>query len=173
MTEPVTPSIGWAVVHLFCKPTPDTDAERLWRREGRQSQEHLVSTAAILGHKADLCVWVSVPISACCDNCKTAPTGRTRRGRLLCLADGGERVREGHAAGMLDLRLYPPLPVEGKKFCFYPMSNAARHRPELVHVPYDDRERLMREHGASGRKFAGRITQLVTGSAGSTTTSGL
>ncbi len=29
MTEAITPSIGWAVVHLFCKPTPLTDAEAI------------------------------------------------------------------------------------------------------------------------------------------------
>jgi chlorite dismutase len=32
--------------------------------------------------------------------------------------------------------------------------------------PFEDRERLMREHGASGRNFRGRITQLITGSTG-------
>jgi chlorite dismutase len=33
-------------------------------------------------------------------------------------------------------------------------------------LPYDDRNALMREHGASGRTFAGRVLQVVTGSAG-------
>src|SRR5690606_31797452 len=33
-------------------------------------------------------------------------------------------------------------------------------------LPYDDRKELMYEHGASGRKFAGRVLQVVTGSTG-------
>ena len=33
-------------------------------------------------------------------------------------------------------------------------------------TPYDERKEMMYEHGASGRKFAGKIVQLVTGSTG-------
>jgi len=33
-------------------------------------------------------------------------------------------------------------------------------------LPYDERKELMYEHGASGRKFAGRVLQVVTGSTG-------
>ena len=33
-------------------------------------------------------------------------------------------------------------------------------------LPFETRKELMHEHGTSGRKFAGRIVQLVTGSTG-------
>jgi chlorite dismutase len=33
-------------------------------------------------------------------------------------------------------------------------------------LPYSEREDLMRAHGASGRTFAGRVLQVVTGSTG-------
>ena len=33
-------------------------------------------------------------------------------------------------------------------------------------LPYEEREQLMRGHGATGRTFAGRILQLITGSTG-------
>jgi chlorite dismutase len=33
-------------------------------------------------------------------------------------------------------------------------------------LPYQEREALMRDHGATGRTFAGRVLQLVTGSTG-------
>ena len=33
-------------------------------------------------------------------------------------------------------------------------------------LAYDERERLMRQHGALGREFKGRILQVVTGSTG-------
>jgi peroxiredoxin len=33
-------------------------------------------------------------------------------------------------------------------------------------TPYDERKEMMYEHGASGRTFAGRVLQVVTGSSG-------
>jgi chlorite dismutase len=33
-------------------------------------------------------------------------------------------------------------------------------------LDFDDRKRLMMDHGKSGRRFAGRIVQLITGSTG-------
>jgi chlorite dismutase len=33
-------------------------------------------------------------------------------------------------------------------------------------LPFDRRKELMHEHGVSGRKFAGRIVQVITGSTG-------
>jgi chlorite dismutase len=33
-------------------------------------------------------------------------------------------------------------------------------------TPFEAREEMMREHGRSGRTFAGRIVQLITGSTG-------
>ena len=33
-------------------------------------------------------------------------------------------------------------------------------------LSYEDRERLMRQHGAIGREFKGRILQVITGSTG-------
>ena len=77
-----------------------------------------------------------------------------------------------YAAGMpqemLDARLYPKLPPADKPaICFYPMSKR-RGAPDQnwFTTPFDDRKEMMYEHGASGRKFSGRILQLVTGSTG-------
>ena len=68
---------------------------------------------------------------------------------------------------MLNARLYPQLPPEGKpSFCFYPMSKRRNVEQNWFTEPYDRRKELMYEHGASGRKFAGRLTQLITGSTG-------
>ena len=51
-------------------------------------------------------------------------------------------------------------------WCFYPMSKRREATNNWFTLPYDDRRELMHEHGASGRKFAGRVTQLITGSTG-------
>ena len=50
--------------------------------------------------------------------------------------------------------------------CFYPMSKRRLPEQNWYALPYEDRKALMMEHGASGRRFAGRILQLITGSTG-------
>ena len=68
---------------------------------------------------------------------------------------------------MAAARLHPELPPEGKPaFCFYPMSKRRNDGANWFTLDYDDRKRLMHEHGASGRKFAGRVVQVITGSTG-------
>jgi chlorite dismutase len=64
-------------------------------------------------------------------------------------------------------RLYPQLPPEGKPaWCFYPMTKRRDPEQNWYTLDYDDRKELMYEHGTSGRKFAGRVLQVVTGSTG-------
>jgi chlorite dismutase len=64
-------------------------------------------------------------------------------------------------------RLHPNLPPEGKQaFCFYPMSKRRGDVHNWFTLPHDDRKELMYAHGMSGRKFSGRILQVVTGSTG-------
>jgi chlorite dismutase len=124
---------------------------------------------AVLGHKADLGFLALGP-----------DVWHLRRFQAALQAAGLElsesyvsltEVSE-YAAGMpqemLDARLYPKLPpAEKRAICFYPMSKR-RGGPEQnwFTTPYDDRKEMMYEHGASGRKFSGRILQLVTGSTG-------
>jgi chlorite dismutase len=68
---------------------------------------------------------------------------------------------------MLRPRLYPVLPPAGKPaWCFYPMSKRRGAGANWFTLPFDDRRDLMHEHGTSGRKFAGRIVQLITASTG-------
>jgi chlorite dismutase len=64
-------------------------------------------------------------------------------------------------------RLHPQLPPEGKAaFCFYPMSKKRDAHANWFVLPYEQRSELMQEHGRSGRTFAGRVVQVVTGSTG-------
>src|SRR3546814_14861774 len=66
-----------------------------------------------------------------------------------------------------EARLHPKLPPEGKSaFCFYPMSKRRGDVHNWFAEDYERRKELMYAHGASGRKFAGRVLQVVTGSTG-------
>jgi chlorite dismutase len=51
-------------------------------------------------------------------------------------------------------------------WCFYPMSKRREGDVNWFTLPYERRSELMQEHGASGRKFAGRIAQYITASTG-------
>jgi chlorite dismutase len=62
-------------------------------------------------------------------------------------------------------RLYPSIP-ESKYICFYPMD---RRRGESVNwytVPMAERQRMMHEHGMVGRRYAGQVRQIISGSIG-------
>jgi chlorite dismutase len=73
----------------------------------------------------------------------------------------------GMPEAMLQPRLYPELPPADKPaWCFYPMSKRRGADANWFTLPFDRRKELMHEHGISGRKFAGRIVQVITGSTG-------
>jgi chlorite dismutase len=62
-------------------------------------------------------------------------------------------------------RLWPEIPP-AKYICFYPMD---RRRGESVNwytEPMADRQRMMHEHGMVGRRYAGEVRQIITGSIG-------
>jgi hydrogen peroxide-dependent heme synthase len=167
--EAVTPSMGWGVVHLFCKRTSSTDAEGVVAAVKRTTDhEHQVVTAAILGHKADLCVMALGPDLRVLRRLQTdlAAAGLDVVDSYVSLTEVSEYA-QGVPEAMRNARLYPQLPPEGKPaFCFYPMSKRRGDVSNWFTLPYEDRERFMHEHGTSGRKFAGRILQLITGSTG-------
>jgi peroxiredoxin len=65
VTDPLVPSVGWGVLHLFCKlgpaaapdATPRCDTESVIQAvKDAQADDVQVVTVAMLGHKADLCV---------------------------------------------------------------------------------------------------------------------
>ncbi len=169
MAEPLRPQVGWGVLHLFCKPTPATDPQAVIAAvkaaEGAGDQ---VVPVAVLGHKADLAFMVLG------DELR-----RQRRFQTELQAAGLEIVdsyvsltevseyAQGMPEEMKIPRLHPQLPPEGKSaWCFYPMSKKREPGQNWFTEPYERRKELMLEHGTSGRKFAGRVLQVVTGSTG-------
>ncbi len=169
MTEPSTPSVGLAVLHLFFRATPRTDREAVLAAiKDAQAAGDQVLTAAMLGHKSDVCV---MGLSRDQWNLRRLQTALVRAGLELVesyvsLTELSEYA-QGVPEAMQQARLYPELPPEGKPaFCFYPMSKARNVGANWYALDFDRRKELMYEHGASGRKFAGRLTQLITGSTG-------
>ena len=63
-------------------------------------------------------------------------------------------------------RLYPELPKEMAYICFYPMSKRRDANQNWYTLTLDERSRLMHSHGMTGRRYAGRIQQVITGAIG-------
>jgi hydrogen peroxide-dependent heme synthase len=62
-------------------------------------------------------------------------------------------------------RVYPTLP-DWPVVCFYNMSKRRGEQRNWYALPYDDRRNLMKGHATVGRKFTGKVKQLITGSTG-------
>lgn len=62
-------------------------------------------------------------------------------------------------------RLYPSIPA-AKYLCFYPMDRRRGEEKNWYQVPMAERARMMHEHGLIGRRYAGDVRQVITGSIG-------
>ena len=77
-----------------------------------------------------------------------------------------ESAAQEAATAHVRTRLYPQIP-EGMRFVsFYPMTKRRSGEENWYVLPIEERNRLMREHGLTGRKFAGRVFQVISGSVG-------
>jgi hydrogen peroxide-dependent heme synthase len=71
-----------------------------------------------------------------------------------------ERQREA-----MKPRLYPEIP-KNRYICFYPMDRRRGEDKNWYSIPIEERGRQMNEHGLIGRRYAGEVKQIITGSIG-------
>jgi chlorite dismutase len=71
-----------------------------------------------------------------------------------------ERQRQAMAP-----RLWPEIPAS-KYICFYPMDRKRGESVNWYREPMPLRQRMMHEHGMIGRRYAGEVKQIITGSIG-------
>jgi hydrogen peroxide-dependent heme synthase len=62
-------------------------------------------------------------------------------------------------------RLFPEIP-KGRYACFYPMDRRRGEDKNWYTLPIEERARQMYEHGQVGRRYAGEVKQIITGSIG-------
>ena len=62
-------------------------------------------------------------------------------------------------------RLYPEIPPH-RYACFYPMDRRRGEDKNWYMLPIEERARQMNEHGLVGRRYAGEVKQIITGSIG-------
>ena len=169
MADPLVPSTGLGVVHLFCTVGEGTDRAAIEAAvKGAVDDGLQVVPVAVLGHKADIAFMLLGEDWWKLKALQTAlqVAGLTIVDSYVSLTELSEYA-QGLPEQMASARLHPQLPPEGKRaWCFYPMSKQRGDVHNWFDLPYEDRKEMMYEHGASGRKFAGRVLQVVTGSTG-------
>ena len=62
-------------------------------------------------------------------------------------------------------RLFPAIPPN-RYICFYPMDRRRGEDKNWYTLPIEERARQMNEHGLVGRRYAGEVKQIITGSIG-------
>ena len=160
---------GLMVVHYFCAHTCATNLSSVQDAVARVVDEGgQVVAIAVLGDSADMCFM-----------CLHEDAWVLRDFQTALKLAGMEIVRSYVSITELSeyaldlppkvaaMRLHPTLPPTGKRaWCFYPMSKRRNPGQNWYELSFDERRELLREHGESGRKFAGRIFQLITASTG-------
>ncbi len=62
-------------------------------------------------------------------------------------------------------RLWPPIPFR-RYFCFYPMGRRRGEARNWYRLPMEERQRMLRQHGLTGRRYSRQVTQIISGSMG-------
>jgi peroxiredoxin len=62
-------------------------------------------------------------------------------------------------------RLFPEMPAH-TYICFYPMDRRRGEHKNWYQLPFAERQRQMQEHGEIGRRYAGSVKQIISGSIG-------
>jgi chlorite dismutase len=78
----------------------------------------------------------------------------------LAIDETLDRQREAMKA-----RLFPDLP-QHRYICFYPMDRRRGEQQNWYALPIEERARQMNDHGLVGRRYAGEVKQIITGSIG-------
>jgi peroxiredoxin len=133
------------------------------------------ATYSVIGHKADLLMFHLRPevgdlheLEQAFDNTLFA-SFTTRSYSYLSVT---EVSRHGAPEGTTEniegspfvtARLYPEIPSHSGYVCFYPMSKRREVTDNWYTLEAPERAELMRAHGRTGRRYAGRVSQIVTG----------
>ena len=92
----------------------------------------------------------------------TEASGYSEKGRQFI---EGELDDDSGLANYMRSRLYPQVP-DADHVCFYPMDKRRDPEYNWYDLPFDERAEHMDVHGEIGREYAGKVTQMITGSIG-------
>ncbi len=177
MTEPIEASLGWGVLHLFYRidraalPDPGYVGKVLGSAvdDLEADESHYALTFSVLGTKADFGVMALGPDLGRLDRFRhklEAPLAGALlpAGSYVSLTELSE-YSDQMSEEYKEHRLHPRLPKK-RVIAFYPMSKTRQPGANWFMLPFEERKQLMGGHARVGRKYAGRILQLITGSTG-------
>lgn len=188
----VIPSEGWGVCHLFLRSTGRDGAtirDAIARFTSTEPNQAIAFS--VLGGRADLGVMAIAPDLDALDALtkdvlagpvehvysfvsltESSPYTSTEADERARLAAAGEEDIEAKLVtwrtrmdAYREARLHPRLP-EKKLLAFYPMAKTREPGANWYELDFAERKRLMLGHATVGRKYAGRIVQLITGATG-------
>jgi chlorite dismutase len=82
------------------------------------------------------------------------------------VAELARRAAKERQNSHVQRRLYPTLPEDMPYICFYPMSKRRTPEQNWYALSLAERSRLMQAHGKTGRRYAGKVLQIITGAIG-------
>ena len=77
-----------------------------------------------------------------------------------------EALEQERGKAYVKRRLQPRQPEDMPYVCFYPMSKRRSPGQNWYTLGVEERARLMGEHGGTGRRYAGKVSQVISGSIG-------
>ncbi|MDQ2051091.1 heme-binding protein [Natronolimnohabitans sp. A-GB9] len=77
----------------------------------------------------------------------------------------GEEVEDTGMARYIETRLKPNIP-DSEFLSFYPMDKRRGPEHNWYELPFDERADHLASHGEIGKEYAGRVTQIISGSIG-------
>ncbi|MBU5341565.1 hydrogen peroxide-dependent heme synthase [Caldifermentibacillus hisashii] len=192
MSEAVQTLDGWYCLHDFRKIdwTSWKQLSEAERNEAVQEFEHMLNNwhvveegekgshafYSIVGQKADLMFMILRPTMDELNEVETELNKTTladffipaysyvsvvELSSYLGKDDGSDPYENPYVRS----RLYPNLP-KSKYFCFYPMDKRRQGSDNWYMLSMEERRDFMRSHGEIGRKYAGKVKQIITGSVG-------
>jgi chlorite dismutase/heme-degrading monooxygenase HmoA len=146
------------------------------------SEEGGSAVFSIVGHKADLMVLHLRPTLEHLDRIErrfesTALAAFTERTSSYVsvtevsgymhedLTDGLDDIEDEGMRNYMKQRIYPEIP-DANHVCFYPMDKRRGSEHNWYDLPFEERAEYMSAHGDIGREYAGKVTQIITGSVG-------
>lgn len=190
----VRPSVGWGVVHLLLRGLPDEPGgdealEAIARFAGEEPQQ--VIAFSVLGASADVGLMILGPDLDAIDRLtkdvlrgpfaaeysfvsltelsEYTTTADQERARLEAAGEQDVEAAMAQWSARMeaynDHRLHPRLPLR-PVIAFYPMSKRRSGEDNWYSLPFDERRELMQGHATVGRRYAGRVLQLITGATG-------
>lgn len=157
------------MLHLFCHVRRRTDRTAVAGAVERAVADgNQVVPVAVQGHKADVAFMVVGSdwwrIRRFQSDLQAA--GLKIVNSYVSVTEVSEYAR-ARPGDYQQAKLYPELPPEGMPaWCFYGMSRTRDVGANWYTLDFDERRRLMGEHGGTGRAYRGRVVQLITGSSG-------